>query len=183
MLISYFLVIKADDSPSWLFRGREFKYLNNPGTVLAWYLMHSPMCSAPSHGNSNEINQCLHKFIFSLTFPPVRPLNILIIHFYTGFVLYLRWWSVTRSVVSDSLRPCGLQLPGSSVHGILQARILEWVAIPFSRGFFLTQGLNLGLLHCRSILHRLSHQGSPWLRWYYYIYNFVHRWVHSRKYF
>ena len=25
--------------------------------------------------------------------------------------------------------------PGSPVHGILQARILEWVAIPFSRGF------------------------------------------------
>ena len=25
-------------------------------------------------------------------------------------------------------------LPGSSVHGILQARILEWVAISFSRG-------------------------------------------------
>ena len=25
-------------------------------------------------------------------------------------------------------------LPGFSVHGILQARILEWVAIPFSRG-------------------------------------------------
>ena len=24
--------------------------------------------------------------------------------------------------------------PGSSIHGILQARILEWVAIPFSRG-------------------------------------------------
>ena len=24
--------------------------------------------------------------------------------------------------------------PGSSVHGIFQARILEWVAIPFSRG-------------------------------------------------
>ena len=24
--------------------------------------------------------------------------------------------------------------PGSSVHGILQARMLEWVAIPFSRG-------------------------------------------------
>ena len=25
-------------------------------------------------------------------------------------------------------------LPGSSVHGILQARVLEWVAIPFSPG-------------------------------------------------
>ena len=30
--------------------------------------------------------------------------------------------------------PMGCSLPGSSVHRILQARILEWVAIPFSRG-------------------------------------------------
>ena len=37
------------------------------------------------------------------------------------------------SVVSDSLRPHGLNPPGSFVHGILQARILEWGAISFSR--------------------------------------------------
>ena len=30
--------------------------------------------------------------------------------------------------------PMGCSPPGSSVRGILQARILEWVAIPFSRG-------------------------------------------------
>ena len=30
--------------------------------------------------------------------------------------------------------PMDYGLPGSSVHGILQARTLEWVAIPFSRG-------------------------------------------------
>ena len=39
---------------------------------------------------------------------------------------------------------------GSSVHGILQARILEWVAMPSLQEIFLTQGLNsclLGLLH------------------------------------
>ena len=30
--------------------------------------------------------------------------------------------------------PMGCKLPGSSVHGILQARILERIAIPFSRG-------------------------------------------------
>ena len=30
--------------------------------------------------------------------------------------------------------PMNYSLPASSVHGILQARILEWVAIPFSRG-------------------------------------------------
>ena len=37
--------------------------------------------------------------------------------------------------------PMVCSLPGSSVHEISQARILEWVAIPFSRGS-LTQGLN-----------------------------------------
>ena len=30
--------------------------------------------------------------------------------------------------------PMDCSSPGSSVHGILQARILEWVTIPFSRG-------------------------------------------------
>ena len=44
------------------------------------------------------------------------------------------WWVLSRSVVSDSLRPRELSLPDSSVHGILQARILEWVAISYSRG-------------------------------------------------
>ena len=33
------------------------------------------------------------------------------------------------------------------VHGIFQARVLEWVAISFSRGIFLTQGWNPGLPH------------------------------------
>ena len=55
--------------------------------------------------------------------------------------------------------------PGSSVHGILQARILEWVAIPFSR-IFLTQGLKPSLLNCRQILYHLSHQGSPKVWWW-----------------
>ena len=31
--------------------------------------------------------------------------------------------------------PIDCSLPGSSVHGILQARILQWVAMPSSRGF------------------------------------------------
>ena len=30
--------------------------------------------------------------------------------------------------------PLVCSLPGSSLHGILQTRILQWVAIPFSRG-------------------------------------------------
>ena len=45
--------------------------------------------------------------------------------------------SISCLVVSnscDSCDPVECSPPGLSVHGILQARILEWVAIPFSRG-------------------------------------------------
>ena len=78
-----------------------------------------------------------------------------------------------------------------TVHGILQARILEWVVIPFSRGstqsrdrtqdshiagrfftswttreaqeywIFPSQESNQDLLHCRQVLYQLSYQGSP----------------------
>ena len=49
--------------------------------------------------------------------------------------------------------------PGSSVHGILQARILEWVAIPSSRGssWPRDQTCLLWPLHCRLCLYLLSH--------------------------
>ena len=40
---------------------------------------------------------------------------------------------VSRSVVSDSLDLMDCSPPGSSVHGILQARILEWIAISLPR--------------------------------------------------
>ena len=63
--------------------------------------------------------------------------------------------SVSHSVMSDSLQPHGLSPQGSSVHGVPQARLLEWIAIPF-----LIQGLNPGLPPCRQILYHLSHQGS-----------------------
>ena len=67
-------------------------------------------------------------------------------------------WS--RSVVSDSLRP----------HRLGPTRLLcPWDFLGNStgvdcyfllQGIFPTQGSNLGLLHCRQMLYRLSHQGS-----------------------
>ena len=49
-----------------------------------------------------------------------------------------------------------------TVHGFLQARILEWVAFLFLlQEIFPTQGSNPSLLHCRRILYQLSHKGSP----------------------
>ena len=50
---------------------------------------------------------------------------------YNLFVVYY----ISCLVMSDPLcDPMNYGLPLSSVHGILQATILEWVAIPFSRG-------------------------------------------------
>ena len=51
-------------------------------------------------------------------------------------------WVVVAPTLCD---PMDCSPPGSSVHGISQARILEWVAIPFSRES------NLDLWHCRWI--------------------------------
>ena len=48
----------------------------------------------------------------------------------------------------------------SIVHGILQARILEWVAFSFSRGSSWPRDRTQDLL-CRWILYQLSHKGSP----------------------
>ena len=78
----------------------------------------------------------------------------------------------------------GTAAPGSSVHGILQVRVLEWgchcllrhgLYSPLNspgqntevgshsllQGIFTIQGLNSGLSHCRQILYQLHHQGSP----------------------
>ena len=42
---------------------------------------------------------------------------------------------LSRLVMSDSLQSHGLQPARLPVHGIFQARLLEWVALSFSRGF------------------------------------------------
>ena len=54
------------------------------------------------------------------------------------------WW-FSRRVMSNSCNPKDCSLPGSSVHGILQAKKLEWVAISFSRGYSWPRRSNLGL--------------------------------------
>ena len=81
---------------------------------------------------------------------------------------HLIWETLLRSlhecpsVMSDSWPPCEWTVaqPGFSAHGILQARILEWVATSFSRGSSWPRNRTQGLLHCRQILYRLSQQAD-----------------------
>ena len=60
--------------------------------------------------------------------------------------------------------PMACSLPGSSVHEILQERVLEWIAISFSRGSSLPRDwTRVSCISCtvKQILYCLSHQGSP----------------------
>ena len=81
----------------------------------------------------HQVHSSLHRqgqrsyFSCDLT-PSVTKISRTVSHSFT----WSEKWS--RSVVSDSLRPPGeCSLPGSSIHGIFQARVLEWVATSFSR--------------------------------------------------
>ena len=77
------------------------------------------------------------------------------------------------SVVSDSfVTPWTVSPPGSSVHGISQARILEWVIISSSKESSPAQGSNVYLLHWQADSLPLSHLESPL---YIALYNKVHK--------
>ena len=84
--------------------------------------------------------------------------------------------SVSRFVVSNFCVGPYLRIDcsslGSSVHRILQARILDWVAIPLSRGS--SQPRDGTQVSCiRRILYQLGHKGSPRiLEWVTYPFSF-----------
>ena len=72
---------------------------------------------------------------------------------YVPLAVLLNWVDSVTDVLAQPLQLCptlcgpmDCSLPGSSVLGILQARILEWVAMSSSRRSYPTQGLNPGLL-------------------------------------
>ena len=67
---------------------------------------------------------------------------------------------VSCSTVSNSLWSHWLYSPPeSSALGILQPGILDWVAIPFSKGYSQPRDWTQGLLHCRQMLYCLRFLG------------------------
>ena len=57
--------------------------------------------------------------------------------------------------------PMDCSPPGSSAHGIFQARVLEWGAIALSKRIFLTQGSIPGLLHWQEDSYESEPPGKP----------------------
>ena len=106
----------------------------------------------PRHGNNLNVHQQMNKEKVLLLLSRFSPVLLCVTPQTAahqappslGFSRQERWsglpfpspmhesekWKWSRSVVSDSVWPHRLY----TVHGILQARILEWVTFPFSRG-------------------------------------------------
>ena len=88
--------------------------------------------------------------------------------FHPIFWVSIEWFVVVQALshIWLSCNPIDCSPPGSSVCGISQARILEWVAIFLLQGIFSTQRLNL---HWQMDFLPLNHQRSPfeWMLLFY----------------
>ena len=141
--------------------------------VLHWYLCKS---GQPEWRTEVKGQSLYHVFWFSLDLK--RCHAPVLCNLFSS--LYLTSLSQLVCVLSCSVESNSLQPHGLSVPGILQARILEWVAIPFSR-WFPNPEIEPGLLYCRRILYCLYHQGSPRiLDWVAYIFSSGSYWPRNR---
>ena len=76
--------------------------------------------------------------------------SLIILFWNIGVYLFIYIYIYIIIVVSDSVIPQNSSLPDFSVHGIFQARILEWVAFSYSRASSHPKRMNpclLCLLH------------------------------------
>ena len=176
--------VNPKGNQSWIFIGRTDAEAETPNTFATWCeeLTHlkRPWCwerlkvggeagdrgwdgwmASPTHGHEFEYAPGVGDVQGSLTSCSPWGCKEL------DMTEQLNWkilWKKVKVLVTEScltLQPMDYNLPASSVHGILQAWILEWVAIAFSRR------LSLSLLHCRQIFYHLSgslnmlYQGKP----------------------
>ena len=95
-----------------------------------------------------------------MTFSPKTPKHALqMFYLLSNKILEIVEWVRVQSCLT-LCDPMYNSLPGPSVYGILQTRILEWVVISFSRGSFQPR-INPHLLHWQAGSLPLSHLGSP----------------------
>ena len=116
--------------PGW--NGKEglsaYPLLHSPAPVLLTTVL---WCSTTGQATLPFPSACTSPPVVSSCFPDIpsqRPQSGLILP------CSLCLCVLSHSVCPTLCNPVDCSLPGSSVHGILQARILEWVAMPSCRG-------------------------------------------------
>ena len=152
---------------------------NHSLSLLLFTHLSLPCCEFPHLPLSCCLLLFLEGFIW-MSLPPKdfswpQRLGFTIMHYRALLFYNLFYWKIVElqcisfwyvcvckvtSVVSDSCDPMDSSSPGSSVHGILQART-ALCCHSLLQGIFPTQGMNPGLLHRKQIIYHLSHQESP----------------------
>ena len=111
----------------------------NKAPLTSWFTSNRNLfltvLQAGSPRSRNQYDHALMSDLLSSTEGHLLALSVVRCLGFLGYILYLR---ESESEVAQSCPtlcdPVDCSLLDSSVHGILQARILEWVAISFSRG-------------------------------------------------
>ena len=106
------------------------------GLIPPFWETHSFILTLLYFQNQNVLRWCVHlMFLISLLEGVAKLVVYLTI---SSCLLYTEYSCAVLCLVTQSCPtlcdPMDCSPPGSSVHGIFQARILEWVAISFSRG-------------------------------------------------
>ena len=117
--------------PSWTFHPPPIPSHPSRLSQNTWFRLPAtynkfPLAIFPWSLNLPHSSRCVHTSVLSAY--PLLPCKQFHEHHLSNY------HHASHSVTSDFLWPHeSYSLPGSSVHGIFQARMLEWVAIPFSR--------------------------------------------------
>ena len=125
----------------------SFPHLHHPCTLHTQ--AHTPPHADTLQTQHGPLHAETHTDIPSHTLHAPHPSQCCPARASTGYRACVRAKSLQSCLTLCNAMDCSL--PGSSVHGILQARILEWVYHALLQGIFPTQGPNLRLL---CLLHR-----------------------------
>ena len=109
-------------------RKKEGSHEEGKVSITTFYIENGLWIDALCNDESCSNKQYKSVLTFLLVIPFLRKND------YRDKVIYKGAYMLSHSVVLDSLQFHGRDSPGSSVHGIFQARILEWVAISYSKG-------------------------------------------------
>ena len=134
-------------------------------TVLFYVHCSSSFPSAPESTLasvvSNENALSLNSNIFCHTECHFSVLYICVYVLYIYIYIYTSVLCLVAQPCPTLCHPLDCSLPGSSVHGILQARILEWVAMPSSGGSSQRRDQTQAFCTAGRFFYCLKHQGSP----------------------
>ena len=129
----------------WAWQSTVHRVAESDTTEATYHTLHSLIQKPKYHPHISEVS--------GTSFPYSTPPKALLS---SAMSTYMHAHSLSCVWLCDSM---DCSLPGSSVHGILQAKILEWVAISFSRGA--SQSRDWLLCHWQADSLPLRHLGSP----------------------